>query len=438
MKYSQLYDEETRKKVLSGFNNLYKAGKGFNSGEYEIITKNGKKLFVDSSDYLRYNIKGEKIGYKGFLRDITEHKKAEQKLKESEKKYRNLIETSSMGLLEIDSTKGGVIYINPRLLEIIGYTQEELKNEGVFYKAVYPEDIHNIKKLFDERNIEFKIINKEGRIIWLSGKILPHYQDDGSLATLRLWVQDITERKEMEEMKSNLLTRFSHEFKTPLISIKGFSKFLLTETRKNLDNDTISSLKKIDKGADKLKLLIDHFIECIMLDRQLIELNLNRENLHDLIKESIAEMEGLIKLRKHTLIIDIHDKLFIDFDKNKIYSVFINLLQNAIKFTPKEGNITIQSRINKKSIIISIKDNGIGLQKKEIEQLFRPFGKIERYGKGWDIISDGIGLGLYFSKEIIDLHGGKIWVESKGKNKGSIFHFSLPIIKNIDDDIKGQ
>ncbi|MBA7600856.1 Adaptive-response sensory-kinase SasA [subsurface metagenome] len=103
---------------------------------------------------------------------------------------------------------------------------------------------------------------------------------------------------------------------------------------------------------------------------------------------------------------------------------------NAIKYTPIGGTITIDSHQKNNHYIISIKDTGIGLTKKEIAQLFTQFGKIERYGQGWDVGIEGTGLGLYISKELIDLHNGKIWVESEGRNKGSTFFFSLPIEKN--------
>ena len=116
--------------------------------------------------------------------------------------------------------------------------------------------------------------------------------------------------------------------------------------------------------------------------------------------------------------------------KEEIYEVITNLLSNAIKYTPLNGNIKIESEINDKDVIISIQDNGIGIEKKDKEQLFTKFGKIERYGQELDVLIDGTGLGLYISKKIIELHGGKIWVESDGRNKGSTFFFSLPI-KNL-------
>ena len=113
-----------------------------------------------------------------------------------------------------------------------------------------------------------------------------------------------------------------------------------------------------------------------------------------------------------------------------MYEVITNLLSNAIKYTPPNGEITIKSEIMDQNVSMSIQDNGIGFTDKEKEKVFKQFGKIERYGQGLDIGIDGSGLGLYLSKKIVELHGGKIWLESEGKNKGSIFYVSLPLIKN--------
>jgi len=399
----------------------------------EFIKKDGGKIYTNIRATA---ILGENREFKGsfaYITDITDRKITEQHLKESEQKYRNLVETSSMGLMEIDIKEGGIIYINPRLLEIVGYTEDELINNGMFYKAIYPDDYIKVKESDGDKDIEFRIINKKGKVKWLSGRTLHHFNEQGELIYLRLWLQDITTAKELEEIKSNLLTRVSHEIKTPLISIKGFTDLLLEEYRNNLDKQTIAFLEKIKEGGERLKLLINRFLEATQLEKGLVILNESYENLSLLIKKGIEDVEGLIKLRNHTIHVDIPDEIMIYLDKEKIQSVISNLLINAIKYTPSGGNITIKSRIKKNNLIYSIRDDGIGLRRKEIAQLFRPFGKIEIYGRGWDIISDGIGLGLYLSKEIIDLHNGKIWVESPGLDKGSTFYFSLPIISNNDN-----
>lgn len=359
-----------------------------------------------------------------------ERKQMETSLKESEKMYRDLIETSSMGLLEIDIINKKVKYINPKLLKIIGYKRKELNKVSLLYKIVHIEDVKEIFETRGDKNIEFRVITKNGETKWLSGDRLHQLNENGEITTLRLWLMDISEKKELEEIKNNLLTRFSHEFKTPLISIKGFADFLLTEHNSNFDDKTISFLKKIKDGGDRLKELVNSFIESSQLDNSLTKLKLHQGNLSELIKTGLEEMQGLIYLRNHTINLDIHDQLIASVDKEKIYSVITNLLLNAINYTPKGGKIWIQSSINEGSIKVSVKDNGIGLDDIEKKQLFKQFGKIERYGKGWDIISEGMGMGLYLSKEIMNLHGGKIWVESKGRNKGTTFYFSLPNVRN--------
>ncbi|MHA1254284.1 MAG: sensor histidine kinase [Promethearchaeota archaeon] len=147
-------------------------------------------------------------------------------------------------------------------------------------------------------------------------------------------------------------------------------------------------------------------------------------------KEREKQLQGIASLREQKIKVNIKEKFFTEFDKEKIYEVITNLLINAVKYTPVGGEITIESKQKNGNYVVSIKDTGIGLTKKEITQLFTQFGKIERYGQGWDVGIEGTGLGLYISKELMTLHDGKIWVESEGRNKGSTFFFSLPIIKN--------
>ncbi len=152
------------------------------------------------------------------------------------------------------------------------------------------------------------------------------------------------------------------------------------------------------------------------------------EDLSFFIKLSVRELRGLARLRNHTINLTIPDRLITSFEPEQIHQVISNLINNAIKYTPPDGTIEIRSEILDHYIRVSIKDSGIGLTKEEKERLFTQFGKIERYGQGLDIISDGSGLGLYITKKIVELHGGKIWVESEGRNKGSTFYFTLPII----------
>jgi len=187
---------------------------------------------------------------------------------------------------------------------------------------------------------------------------------------------------------------------------------------------------------------IQNFIEFKTKDRILIESlgyneigvdmvdqNYNILYSNSTLKEidlSVKELNSFAVLRGHSIILDIHKNLIISFDKGQILHVINNLITNAIKYTPLNGIIGINSTIADDFITIAVQDNVIGLTEEQINRLFTQLGKIERFGQGFDIITEGSGLGLLIAKKIIDLHGGKIWVESGGRNKGSTFYFSLP------------
>ena len=232
---------------------------------------------------------------------------------------------------------------------------------------------------------------------------------------------------EINKLKTDLFSRTSHELKTPLISIKGFTELLLNLHYQKLDKEIVSILEEIQKGSKRLEDYINAIVESSKLEQGLLKLNLSEENLSFLINYCVRQLEGAAELRKQNIKVDIEKEMITKLDKERIYEVLSNLLINAIKYTPVGGQITVNSSRKDDSYIISVKDNGIGLTDEEKSQIFKQFGKIERYGQGWDVGIEGTGLGLYICKEIIDLHGGTIWVNSKGRNKGSTFHFSLPI-----------
>ncbi|MFX1395109.1 MAG: sensor histidine kinase, partial [Promethearchaeota archaeon] len=247
---------------------------------------------------------------------------------------------------------------------------------------------------------------------------------------------DITERMiakqeliELNKLKSDLLIRTSHELKTPLISIKGYTDLILELHREKLETDTLSIIEEIHEGCERLEDLIINLLESSKLEADDIELQVSYEDLAFLIRFCVKDLRFWAKSRNHKISLEIHNIMMTKFEKERIYEVLNNLLGNAIKYTPPNGNIKIKSEIKNDFYIISVQDNGIGFTEDEKKKLFTQFGKIERYGRGWDVIIEGTGMGLYISKKIVELHGGKIWMESEGRNKGSTFYFSLPIEK---------
>jgi PAS domain S-box-containing protein len=335
-----------------------------------------------------------------------------------------------MGLIEFDFIENRVSYINPKLLEITGYTKDEVFDEKAVIEIIHSEDLENLIKPSEGLHVEFRIYTKDQKLRWLSGIRSNQYDKEGKIIKTILWLWDATERREIEEIKSDLLTRFSHEFKTPLISIMGFTELLMSTCEDKMDKKALSFLNNIKNGSERLNTLVNTFIESSHLDKDFSKLELGRVNLLTLIEKALREVKGVAILRNHLIDISVDEKLMVEIDKDRIYTVLTNLILNAIKYTPIGGTILIRSKIEQDFIVTSISDNGIGITSSEKEKLFERFGKIERYGHGWDIITDGIGMGLYISKKIITEHGGKIWVESQGRNRGSTFNFTIPIRKN--------
>jgi PAS domain S-box-containing protein len=374
--------------------------------------------------------------------DITERKKAEQKIKESEENFRTIAEHAFMGILILQDDK--VEYTNNALLRIFEYSLEEVENwsKDDLLQTIHPDDLEYLREYRQKLRSKdpaikpyysYRVTTKSGKLKWIDqfSRSIIYKENPAELVT----IMDITEKKVAEEelmklnsLKSELLRRTSHELKTPLVSIKGFSDLLLTIHREKLDDYVLATIHEIKLGCERLENLIQDILKTSELESGAIQLKKSEGDLAFLIKLSIRESQGLAKLRNHIINLRIHDKLKANMEQEQIHQVISNLINNAIKYTPPEGTIDIKSDITKDKIIISIKDSGIGITTKEKQDIFKQFGKVERYGQGLDIISEGSGLGLFISKKIIELHGGEIWVESEGRNKGSIFYFSLPII----------
>ena len=161
-----------------------------------------------------------------------------------------------------------------------------------------------------------------------------------------------------------------------------------------------------------------------------LELHTSKENIPEIISECIDDMTLLSKNRNISIQTNLPKELYLEIDKLRINQVFTNILSNAIKNTPSSGKIDVTSIEDGSFVDFRIIDTGVGLTEKETAQIFKKFGKIERYGQQMDVEIGGTGLGLYISKEIVGLHGGQIFVESMGRDQGSTFTIRLP--KNSD------
>ena len=408
--------------------------------DVKMIHNNGSKVYLRVRASPLFNDDGNYEGSMAFCADITKRRLAEKKLKESEEKFRKAFH-SSPNLLAITKMEDDeIVNVNEGFLLTLGYTREDVIGKTTINLNIWvdPDERNRFLNVLKEKKrakeVEVQIRTKSGQILptLFSGEIIK-LNNELHLITI---ATDITELKKSEKkleelsiIKSEFLRRASHELKTPLISIKGFSDLILSLYADQLDPVILSKIREINDGCERLQNIINNLLKTSRLESPELKPKVQKEDLSFLIKFCVHELESLAERRNQSIKIDILNDLNANIEKEEIHDVLSNLITNAIKYTPPKGKIEIKTELKEDSVVVSVSDNGIGFTEEQKTKIFQQFGKIERYGQGLDLGIDGTGLGLYISKRIVELHGGKIWMESEGKNRGASFYFTLPTVK---------
>ncbi len=233
--------------------------------------------------------------------------------------------------------------------------------------------------------------------------------------------RDIRREKETEKSKNEFISIASHELKTPITAIKAFSQILEKNLRQTSDKKNIFLITRINFQIDKITRLITDLLNISKIEEGRLGLKKEYFDYNYLVKQIVADFKYTFHHHKIKKIGSAGNKVYAD--KDKIAQILINLINNAVKYSPQDKNINIKIYKNKNYIITCIEDFGIGIPKSDIGKLFKRY---YRSGISQEKNISGFGLGLYISSEIIKKHKGRIWCES-GTGKGSRFYFSLPI-----------
>lgn len=228
--------------------------------------------------------------------------------------------------------------------------------------------------------------------------------------------------KGLDRMKSEFIDIVAHELRTPLTAIKGFTDILLLDREKNLTEKQKDHLKVMNKNVDQLNKLINDMLDLSRIDSGKVELNIESLNLAVIVNSVISDFMPSIENKKQSIKVEVPDNLVIEGDNQKITQIFSKLISNAIKYTPDNGKICLKVEEREDDILVKIRDTGIGIPEKDLERIFERFYLVDA---GLIRECDRIGLGLSIAKANVELHAGKIWVESK-LGKGSTFGFTLP------------
>ncbi|QZY54842.1 sensor histidine kinase [Crassaminicella profunda] len=420
--------------------------------EERCIKKNGEVIWIYINLFLVKEDDGTPLYYLSYVKDITERKCAEEALKESEERYRLLVEYSTDGIAIYQ--KGKIVFANKAAAKIVGMKDpQEMIGKNIL--EYLPFDFHEktlkrIKRVEEERVIEHfieekiiradhTVINVEKTAIPFIYKGKPAVQGVGRDVTARKRAEEnerlLREAREYDELRNEFFANISHELRTPLNVILGTLQLL------ELYSDNESSKKYVyimKQNCNRLLRLVNNLIDITKIDTGFFEIKPKNINIINLVEEITLSVADYIENKGITFLFDtdIEEKI-IACDPDKIERIVLNLLSNAIKFTDAGGKIQVTVYDGEKNIRISIKDTGIGIPKEACERVFDRFRQVDKTLRR---NHEGSGIGLSLVKSLVELHKGKIYLESE-YGVGSEFIIELPVRilpeeENLSDEYK--
>ena len=355
--------------------------------------------------------------------DITEQKNAGEKIKNSEERFRTLAQSLPQ-LVWVTDALGNVEFASVRWKE---YSGIEPGGEKEWKAIVHPDDYDNVNAAWmhclstgDIYHFDVRLKNKNGEYRWHTVIGEPTLDNENNIVK---WVgafTDVHEQKLKEERKDEFITIASHELKTPLTTAKGYLQLLELSADESNKQDTKLFVEKASQAVNKLSKLISELLDASKINLGKLNYTATSFNFNEMVADTIENIQ--LTSPTHAIIRTgkVLDK--VTGDKDRLQQVIINLLNNAIKYSPGAEKVFINVEQENDTVKVSVKDTGIGIAKHSLHKVFEKYHRIEEHAARFQ----GLGIGLFISYEIIQRHHGKLWAESE-TGKGSTFYFTLPV-----------
>lgn len=429
---NKVIDYYEEKKVIENFKKSLEKRKRSGVVQFPLSKKDGKDIWTETHFSIIQN-KSEKIGgITGVTLDITRRKQAEdrlrlhqQELAKSEERYRTIVELAPDVIYSID-TKGRFKELNSAFEKVTGWKREDWIGTPAV-KLVHPDDRNLAKEKINDGTqgvesepYELRLSTASGKYIFAEFRSKPQIIN-GKISGKFGVFRDITERKHEERQRSYMLGIASHEFKTPLASIKIFTQILQKQLKDAGNEKNLHYLAKIDQQINKLTKMVSDLLDIERIKAGRLEVLSEIFDFDEMVKDTISDLQPAFGT--HTITLQGKTDRYIMGDKGRISRVLINLLSNAVKYSPGKNKVIVSVSSNLKTVTVGVQDFGIGIPPEEKDKIFEPFSrKTSTDNKKIPTT----GLGLYISAELVRVHGGKIWAEST-QSKGSTFYITLPI-----------
>jgi PAS domain S-box-containing protein len=427
---------------------------GLFTGEIWHTRKGGEAFPTLMHSSLLLDSSGSPMGIIGTMSDISELKAAEKSLEAEKRKFEALADKAPFGMVMI-ARDGGFQYVNRKFTHMFGYELSEIPNGKTWFRLVFPDPrerhaaigfwMNDLTTPCAEKPEErsFTIQTKDG-----SRKIISFVSVELHNGEFLITCEDITGRKQAEAQieksltlalrlraeaeaanmaKSQFLAMMSHEIRTPLNSIIGFSEMMQDLIPGTLNERQLEYVGHVVENGRHLLRLLNDILDLSSIEAGKLILKLSEVHVPTVLEASVSMVKE--KALKHDLNLEVRvgadlAEARIVADELRLKQILFNLVSNAAKFTPDGGKIELEARVEGENLVISLRDTGIGILPEDHQRIFHAFEQVERsYSRPYE----GSGLGLALTKKLVELHLGRIWVESQGQGMGSTFSFAIPM-----------
>jgi len=423
----QMFAPEDHDKARQSMQRIL-SGEKLGGNEYMVQRKDGSAFpaIVNAATIMRGN---KPVGLRGIVIDITERKRMEQKLRDSEERFRGIAERSIDGIFETD-LEGRVTYVSPSVETALGYKPEEVV--GTRMERYLPEsEIPRIAPSWAALMKGMHVVGMQGEMLRKDGTHVPAELNaspifrDGEIVGVQGIVRDITERKEMEErlLKSERFATIGetaamvgHDLRNPLQGMTGAVHYLKAKEGSKLGKEGKEMLQLIQEDIGRSDKIINDLLE---YSREL-RLELSETNVKSITEDALAKVKNPKGIR---VVNSTKNQPTTWLDVDKMRRVFLNIIRNAVDAMPKGGTLTIANTRSGDNVHITFKDTGEGMTTETLTKLWSPLFTTK---------AKGMGFGMPIAKRLVEAHGGRISVETK-VGKGSTFTVTLPMKTNREE-----
>ncbi|MGJ3252915.1 MAG: PAS domain S-box protein [Elainellaceae cyanobacterium] len=397
--------------------------------DYRIIRSDGAIRWVKAEVTLVCDEAGNPARYIGLVEDVTDLKQAEESLRDSEERFRRAFEDAATGIILLASDGQHILRVNRAFCEMLGYAESELLSLTI-RDMTYPDDLDGCTRaiqqlLADEirtYQAEKRCFHKHGHLIWVMASVSLVRDRHGVPLYFVAQIQDISDRKAVDQMKTEFISVVSHELRTPLTAIQGSLGLLNTGIYDQVPDKAKRMIEIAAIDCDRLVRLVNDILDLERLESGRMPIEHEICEVEPLMHQSVDGIRAIANDANILIEVDSIDA-HIWANPDAIIQILTNLLSNAIKFSPPHSTVTVSATVQAEMVQFCVADFGRGIPADKLPHIFERFQQVDASDSRQ---RGGTGLGLAICRSILDRQGGKIWAESR-LGQGSRFFFTVPV-----------